>query len=366
MNARTRTRLAQIGSFVLAGILLYLALRGVDFSEIGHVLHDANYLWLIPLVFIVLFSHWLRAWRWKVLVDVLPEVREPERNGRGVSTTTAFYSVMIGYMVNYVAPRLGEVVRSANLARQERLQFSGIFGTVVVERILDMIVLLIGLAVTAVLLLDQYAEIDRLFLRPMVEGIGRIPMAGLALLALFVAVLVGIGFWSAARYNSPVQRFWAGRVQPLLASFKEGLLTLLRTRRRGVLLISTVGMWLCYALMAYLPFQLLHLAAPYGISFADAFAIMIIGAVGIVIPSPGGTGSYHFITTTALHGLFAMDLSAAAAYAVLTHGAQMILYILSGFVAILIQGSGFSGLTTAEETVPVDEPERRIEAAEVE
>ncbi|NBC16548.1 MAG: UPF0104 family protein, partial [Bacteroidetes bacterium] len=176
MTQRTRKWLAQIGSFVLAGVLLYLALRGVDFSAVGEALRTADYRWLLPLVVVLLLSHFLRAWRWQMLLEALPS--DADNTTHRVSLKTAFYSVMIGYMVNYAAPRLGEVVRSANLSRQERLPLSGVIGTVVVERILDVLVLALGLGSVAVLLLDRLGAVRELFVDPMLNQLGRLPVAG--------------------------------------------------------------------------------------------------------------------------------------------------------------------------------------------
>ncbi|MEX0746564.1 MAG: lysylphosphatidylglycerol synthase transmembrane domain-containing protein, partial [Rhodothermales bacterium] len=170
MSPQTRRYLAQAGSFVLAGTLLYLALRGVDLSQMVGALKRANYAWLVPLIAVTLLSHLLRAWRWQVLLKALPETES-----RNPSVATAFSSVMIGYMVNYAAPRLGEVARTANLARRERISFSGVFGTVFVERILDMIVLTGALASVFFLLLDRFAIVQELFIDPLYDQVGWIP-----------------------------------------------------------------------------------------------------------------------------------------------------------------------------------------------
>lgn len=96
--------------------------------------------------------------------------------------------------------------------------------------------------------------------------------------------------------------------------------------------------------MAYIPFKMLHLAAPYDIGLLDAWALMAIGALGIVVPSPGGIGSYHYITIQALVHLYGLPEAPAATYAVLTNGAQLVFYTLAGGVAVLYQGSGLRPL----------------------
>src|SRR5690606_10998050 len=189
MSPRTRRALAQVGSFVLAGVLLYLALRGVDLGEVVVALRDADYTWLAPLVVIVVLSHVLRAIRWRALIEALPEL-ERRAESRLPSIKEAFFSVMIGYMVNYAAPRLGEVARTANLSARSRISFSSLFGTVVVDRVLDVIVLLAAIVSVLFLLLDQIATIDRLFFAPIAERLGAIPAILIAGVAIAVGLLV--------------------------------------------------------------------------------------------------------------------------------------------------------------------------------
>lgn len=348
MNSRTRSLLAQVGSFALAGILLYLALRGVDLRSVGDALAGANYAWLIPLVGVVLASHLLRAWRWQVLIEALP-AHDPPSTAAGFvrvpSIKKTFYSVMIGYMVNYAAPRLGEIARTANLSAQTRLSFSSLFGTVVVERILDVVVLLAAIGSVFILLLDRSTTLDRLFIEPMAEQLGRLSAVaiGVAIVALFL--VVAYLFRQVLRHqDSASYRFWSERARPAIVSFKEGLATLLHVRRWGVLIGTTIVIWLLYLLAAYVPFLMLGMIETFGLTLLDTWSIMILGAIGVAIPSPGGTGSYHYITVQTLVHLFGVQQDPAATYAVLTHGAQLILYVLTGAVCLMLQGTDFRAL----------------------
>ncbi|HEX7071461.1 MAG TPA: lysylphosphatidylglycerol synthase transmembrane domain-containing protein [Rhodothermales bacterium] len=358
MSRRLRTILTQVGSFALAGLLLFLALRGLDLDEIGAALSDANYLWLIPLVLVVLASHWLRAWRWVMLIEALPPDERPVRR---VTTAEAFGAVLIGYMVNYVAPRLGEVVRTANLATRQKIGFSSLFGTVVVERILDVVVLLLGLLSVVVLLRHRIEDLYLVFVEPLRLELGLVPMllVGLGTLALFAAIF----FISRSylRASTRASAIWKRRIRPLASSFKAGLLTIVRSRRRTGLIVSTLAIWSCYALAAHMPFYLLNMVEPYQISLVDSWSIMLLGAVGVALPSPGGTGTFHFITILVLTTFFDVARAPAAAYAVLTHGAQLVLYALSGFVALLAQGS--SVRTLARRTAAAQESADGVERA---
>lgn len=361
MTRRLRTLLTQVGSFALAGLLLYLALRGLDGRELASALREADYIWLVPLVLVVLLSHWIRAWRWLILIEALPVGERPPRR---VPTSEAFGSLMIGYMVNYVAPRLGEVVRTANLSSRQKIRFSSLLGTVVVERVLDVAFLALGLISVMVLLRSQLGTLYRVFILPLHEELGiAVTLAIFAgTLALGLALLFILR--SYVQQSASAVAFWHNRVRPVAHAFRDGVLTLVRARRRTALVLSTLAIWFCYALAAFLPLVLLNMSETYQLDLVDAWSIMLLGAVGVALPSPGGTGTYHFITIVVLTTFFGVARAPAAAYAVLTHAAQLVLYALVGFLALLVQGAKIRNVTRhAVETrarpqglAPVDDP----------
>ena len=343
----SRRRLFQIGSFVLAGGLLALALYGVDLTNIWDAFRQADYRWLLPLVLLVLGSNLLRAWRWQILIEALPPPSERDGSaqmGRGRMLEASFSSVMIGYMVNYVAPRMGEVARTANLSARSDYRFSSLFGTVVSERIFDTAVLGAALLSAIGLLFNRLGVLREQFFAPAWARLQSIPPGWFVGGTLGVLLGTAALIWGTRRLiqheDSWLGRLWRTTLKPALVSFNRGLRTLLDSPRRGAILVSTVGMWGGYLLMAYLPFRMLHLAEPYGIGIVDAWAIMAIGALGILVPSPGGIGSYHYITEQALVHLYGVPAAEALTYAFLTHGAQLIFYILAGGVAVLYQGTG--------------------------
>jgi len=344
----SRRRLFQIGSFVLAGGLLALAIYGVDLTNIWEAFLAADYRYLLPLLALILGSNLLRAWRWQILIEALPPPSEPEappeNPGFGRMLEASFSSVMIGYMVNYAAPRMGEVARTANLSARTKYRFSSLFGTVVSERIFDTAVLGAALLSAVGLLFHRLDVLYEQFVVPAWIRLQSIPtgwlVGGTTGLLLLGITLVWGTRWLLQRDDSWLGQFWRSTFKPALASFNEGLRTLLQSPRRGAILVSTVGMWAGYLLMAYLPFRMLHLAEPYGIGIVDAWALMAIGALGIVVPSPGGVGSYHYITQQALVHLYSVPSAEALTYAFLTHGAQLVFYTLAGGVAMLYQGTG--------------------------
>jgi glycosyltransferase 2 family protein len=327
-------------SLLLGGVLLYLALRGMSLAELGEALGHAQYAWILPLIIVIVIAHALRAYRWKLLIEALPQ--------RGISPAatisfrTAFLSVLIGYLVNLATPRLGEVVRTANLARQEKQRISGVLGTVVIERLWDMLVLLLTLVVAFALYLDRLAFLEDSLWRPMLDVLGRFSAASYALAATLCLGAGILAVRAARRSDHRVMR----RLREAALSFRDGMYTLHRSPRRITLLTTTVAMWGGYVLMAYIPLLMLDMTAKYDLGLVDAFAIMAFGSLGIALPAPGGTGSYHYIIKLALMHVFGIEAGDAIVYAVLSHGVQLVLYTVLGAAALVLQGVSWQVLRT--------------------
>lgn len=358
MTSRARRILIQVGIFALAGVLLYLALRGAELDKVAEALREAEYGWLVPLFVVTILSHLLRAWRWQVLLEALPP-RSPGAGPPRVSLKTAFYSLMVGYMVNYALPRMGEVVRTADVAAQEKLSFSGVLGTVVVERILDVLMLALGLVVSLLLLFDQRGALQEHLIDPVLQNIGQIPALLWGGLLLGIGAVVMFIYWKAFRpEDARLRRFWNKRLRSIWMSFKDGLATVLRSPRRFTLVFSTPAIWFCYLLMAYVPLLLFDLVGPYNLSLLDTLSIMILGAVGVAMPLPGGAGSFHYITIQTLVFLFGVNESLAVTYAFFVHGAQLVFFVIVGSLCLLLQGSSlstlYSQIKTAQQEPPPD------------
>lgn len=330
--SRVRSLLPALASLALAGGLLWLALRDADLAGVGRALAGGAWGWAVPFVAVGVLSVVVRAWRWGLLIEALPS-----RPRAGLKLTTA--SVFIGYLVNYAAPRLGEVARTANVARNSQATFSGVLGTVVAERLLDVVALALALGAVALAYGGRLARVWTAF----AEG-GQSLLAGLpdgvgwALVALAVVAAGGAAWWLSRRSTAPPDGETSG-VGSLLASFRDGLASLARTGRPLALLGSTVLLWVCYVVMSDLPLRILGLSSAYDLGLADAGAIMAVGGVGMALPAPGGTGSFHYATVQALTLLFAVAATPAATYAILVHAAGVVLYCAFGVLALVWQGT---------------------------
>ena len=327
---RLRRALSLALSLALGGVLLWLALRGADLAAVVRALADGRWGWMVPFVLVGLASVAVRAWRWGVLIEALPEQRSP------VPLRLTAASVSIGYLVNYAAPRVGELARSANVARRAEASFTGVLGTVVAERVLDVLGLALALASVALFYGDRTG--------PLVDAVAE-GVAGLAgAVPLWAAVLAGSVLAAALAVAVRAVRR-GGALGAVAGAFRDGLASVATSGRPGTLLVPTALLWATYGAMADLPFRLLGMDAAYGLGPAEAWAVMAVGGIGMAIPSPGGTGSFHYATVVALTLLFAVPETPAATYAILVHATGVVFYCGLGALALATQGTSLRAVT---------------------
>lgn len=322
-GGRTRGIALGAGGLAIGLILLALALRGVDLDNLKSALLHARFVWLLPLVGVALLSHLIRAWRWNLIIRAMPtEGGRPPRLGE------SFGVVMVGYMVNYVVPRFGEVARAGLLSRRTRLPFVGVAGTVAAERAFDTLSLGVALVITAFLLRSRIADVLGIFQRAGAST-GYLMLLVIGAFAVVALVAVAVAMSRGKLGIGPAR---------LARSFVDGLRAILLVPAKTLLVLQTVAIWLCYWVMAYIPLEMLRLPKTYGLGPADWWSIMTIGSLGVLVPSPGGLGTYHILTVETLSGLYGVHLQDAAAYAVLTHGIQLLAYVLAGLITLAIFG----------------------------
>ena len=340
--ARLRSLLPALASLALAAGLLWLALRNADLAGVGRALAGGAWGWAVPFVAVGVLSVVVRAWRWGLLIEALPSRPAP-----GLRVTTA--SVFIGYLVNYAAPRLGEVARTANVARHSEAPFSGVLGTVVAERLLDVVALALALGAVALAYGGRLESVWAAFASGARDLARSVPTGAVWALAVAAVLAVGGAAWWLRRRSAAPPEDGGGGLAGLLNSFRGGLVSLGRTGRPWALFGSTVLLWACYVVMSDLPLRILGLSSAYGLGLGDAGAIMAVGGVGMALPAPGGTGSFHYATVQAMTLLFAVEATPAATYAILVHAAGVAFYCVFGVLALVWQGTSLGDVRAEAE-----------------
>jgi len=301
--------------FGIGFVFLYFVFEDVDWDSQLNKMRNAHLGWLSLGIGISVISHWIRAYRANLLYKAI---------GYKVSNTNSFMAVLVGYMFNYFIPRAGEVSRCASLMKTSQLPIDKSLGTVVTERLVDLLMLVLVLASIFLLQFELIWNFISAYLPNSNKG-----------LSLNQSILVGVFFLllialvvkrKQVLKMSPVQK-----IITLLQGFKEGVLSIFKLEKPLLFIFLSVAIWVGYILMMY--FCLFALESTAQLSFINCLTVFAIGTIGVVLPAPGaGAGTYHFFVTQALV-LFGIAKADGLAYATLVHGSQMILLIVLGILA---------------------------------
>ena len=310
-------------------------------------LSTVKWSWLGLTLLVFLISNFFRAWRWQQLIEPL---------GKKVYFWNSFWSVMIGYFANLGFPRMGEVVRAGLLGRYEGIPVEKVMGTVVVDRILDVLCLLVVVGLAFFLQWDTLSNFV-IESRGSSAGSGGFgPLLAMAVGVIVVGVVLIIWIFRKFQHNSFVKK-----IKNLASGFAEGLRSLTKVKNKPILLFNTVGIWVCYFGMAFLPFFSFPPTEHLGID--AALMVFIFSALGIVIPSPGGMGTYHFMVIQAL-ALFSIAGDDALSFAnIMFFTLQIGVNVLFGLIGLLMMpllnnGKRVSLADTVEgESQPTVKPE---------
>jgi uncharacterized protein (TIRG00374 family) len=295
-------------SLGLSALFLWLAFRNTDFRGILDALSRANYAWALSMLPVLLLSHAFRALRWRYLL--LP-VKEK------IGFRNLFSAMMVGYMMNNVLPRAGELVRPYAINKLEGISRSTAFGTVFIERIFDVFSFLLVIAFVPLLTTSHLAQAF-----PWLESTGIWLTAGtLALLALFTFLMIrrDLTMRLLGTITRRLSSKKAGLVEHVAHSFLDGFLFLKQPRHYLTIVFLSAMIWGLYILMMYLPFYAFDLPRLYGLDLASAVVLQAISSLGYLMPTPGATGPYHYFTIQTLTKLYGVSDELAASYAALTH-----------------------------------------------
>jgi uncharacterized protein (TIRG00374 family) len=340
-----RNRILQlILGLSIAAVFVALSLRGVELEDVLSQVAGISLWWIIPYLFVIIVGNFLRMERWKMLLD--------DETGYNNSRRVLFSGLMYSYMGNLVLPRAGEFFRAVYVARFTSIETTKLFGTIVLERIIDVLMMIIMLLVTFILLVSDPTVLSQIFGEDGAAYIGQITSTG-GLVFLSSAFLLSILFlWYLRRsLNSKQQSATipGNLIKPQreefpikkglrdwIKDFIRGLISLRKLRNWPLFLIYTIFIWFCYVLTSLLPFFAFDFHLIYGFGWEQAFVITVIGAVGVSLPSPGGIGTYHYLVQSGLTVLYLVPASTALSYATISHAASVVCLILISLILFLV------------------------------
>ena len=308
------------------GLLIY-TFRGVSIEEVADEFLNINYFYLSIFIFIIFLGTFLRALRWKYMIVSFKE---------DVKLKNLFEATIIGYGVNVILPRLGEIARSIYIGRSEKISRSSALGTIIIERVYDLIFLLASVLISVWLFGETLSEKYPWIYRSISLGLFII---GVAFISLFFVI----------KFQSKII-LWIEKILDLMRLSKFSIATeitskvidgfnSIKTKKNYTLtfFLSPI-IWFTYAVGSYIALLALNMHKIIPVDISSGLIIMSITTFGIMIPIPGATGSYHAFCKSVLTMFLGFDVKISLAYAVLTHLLNTLPFVIISLIILLKKG----------------------------
>jgi glycosyltransferase 2 family protein len=281
----------------------------------------ADYKWVAISMVICVLSHLLRAYRWNLLL---------EPAGHRVTLANGFCHVMIGYLANYGIPRMGEITRCTLAAKYDKVPFEVALGTVITERIVDLVLFGIIFFLT---LIVEFSELSGLANRYVLDGMkaklgpmlqNTTFMLGAAIVIISTAALIYL-------LRKRIALLLTGKVGKALRGILDGLLSIRHLRQPGKFVALSFMIWLCYFYSLYTCLNAIPETASLG--HGACLTLLLFGTIGVMF-SPGGLGAYPAIVSGILIATYNISNVSAFALPWLSWTSQFILIIIIGVISL--------------------------------
>lgn len=304
--------------FSLGVFIFWLIYKDQDIDRIKSVLrNEVNYFWVIVSLLIGLVSHISRTLRWGLMIEPI---------GHKPRFANTFMAVMIGYLMNIAFPRMGEISRCGVLSRYEKLSFTKLFGTVVAERLIDMISLLLLLLIV---IFSQFGQMLR-FLKqnPEIQDkLTGVISSPILIIAVVVFLILAFIFRNVFKQSKVFKKIVA-----ILTNFKEGFISIRRIKRKGWFWFHSVFIWFCYYMMLYVTFFAFDFTSD--LNPIQGLTTFVFASFGMVAPVQGGIGAWHFMAIEAL-SLYGVESENGVIFAFVAHTAMTVMIIVLGVISMI-------------------------------
>ncbi|MFZ1612222.1 MAG: lysylphosphatidylglycerol synthase transmembrane domain-containing protein [Chitinophagales bacterium] len=325
MAKKILTNIFKFGFFLSIGLLLiWLITKDLteqDRRDISDSFRNANYWWVAISIVVGIVSHIVRALRWQMMIRPL---------GYETRFRVTFSAVMIAYLSNLAVPRLGEVTRCGIMQRYDKVPFDKALGTIVVERAIDLLSLII---ITVFALMFQFKTISGFFDEKVITPLfGKFSFTPVTIL-IIVVIVAAIYFLFRFAIKKWKHTATYLRIQLLMMNVRDGIYSIRHLKNLPLFIFYTIAMWFCYYSMIWLCFYALPETSNFGIN--EGLAILVFGTLGI-ISTPGGIGAYQFIVTELLTSIYMLARPIAYAFSWIVWVGQTLMVILFGFLALIL------------------------------
>ena len=291
------------------------------FETIIAYIKSANYLWILFALTFYVGSNISRSIRWGMLLE--PLSHKPK-------FFNSFATVMVGYLVNLGIPRSGEFVRAGLMSQYEKMEPEKVMGTIVTSRVIDVICLLITIGLTLLLSFENFVNYFKTEVDLSARFGNLVSPLTLSLLGIFFMLIVFLIWKNRNRlFESTIGK----KIKKIILGFWEGILSIKALKNPSLFILHTVIIWVCYYLMTYLMF--FSFAPTADLAPVSGLVVFVFGTLGIVVPSPGGMGTYQYLISEALM-LYGVAFAEAFAFSNIMFFTVQAVNVLLGIVAFIL------------------------------
>lgn len=318
MTQKVKDILKYVLSLALAALLVWVAVRSVDWGAFLGGLKQTRWFWLVPFLVASVAAIVFRVCRWRLLLA---------SSGHRAKWLQVWDANNIGNMANVAIPGSGEFLRCGYVAGKSG--YGDVFGTIVMERAWD--VAAVFLMVVLALVLDR-GKYGPFFVEQVWTPLSESLSFSLWWLIALLVLLIASGLWAVFHFRDR-SRF-CGKIADAIGSIGRGFASFGKMERKGLFLFHTVMIWVMYLLMCYCVLKAVPDLAELDLS--DALFFTAVGNIASVIPVPGGIGAYHYLMALSVSSLYGGSWETGLLFATLQHEMHALLVILLGVVSYLM------------------------------
>ncbi|GAB4110168.1 MAG: lysylphosphatidylglycerol synthase transmembrane domain-containing protein [Thermoflexibacter sp.] len=311
-------------SFLIAIAIFAYIYQGQDLGKMFNDLLATKWQWISLSMSLSLLSHVGRAWRWSLMFKPL---------GFQVGIYRPFLAVMVGYLANFILPRMGEVTRCTILQRTNAIPFQQSFGTVIAERAIDFICLVIVTLLTIFIEFDKLASVlNDIFNQGQTQEGSHLKWILLGI--VLIGSLIALGIWTLFKKKIQALDIYK-KIIWILLGLRDGFMSVLKLDKqdRVLFFVHTFAIWFLYLVTFYVLF--FALTETSQLDIYCALAGLAMSGVAIVAPVQGGIGVYHYLISKTLE-TYGIGENTAKFFAFMSHNSQVILWVVVGSICLLL------------------------------
>lgn len=317
MSPKIKQAIQVTVSLGIAVWIFWLLYRDIEFSSLKEQILSSNWFWILLSLGIAWGGYWIRGWRWSLLI------RKDE--GKKVSPNRAYHAVMVGYLVNMLVPRAGEVARCGVLSRSNNISLGHLLGTVILERSVDLLFLVSTIFLAFLLENQLFLSLAHQLID--LNSLGQKLLQNLPMLIGALAVFVLLIYFLFQKFRN---RGIINKLQSFFRQMVSGLKSIQSLENPLGFWASSIVIWIIYFLTMYTVSMGIQSTA--NLTPGEVLLVMVMGSIGMIAPVQGGIGTFHALVAYILIQ-FGVSESDGKIFAAIIHGTQVILVMVVGLIS---------------------------------